>query len=66
MKRVRRSPVLGAVAAWLAAVVPACRHAEVSARLGEGRERFRKLLIRREKKPHNSLVRVQFAADLIV
>src|SRR5262249_19219027 len=43
-----------------------CRHAEVSARLSEGRERFRKLLIRREKKPHNSLVLAQFAADLIV
>jgi len=38
----------------------------MSARLGEGRERFPKLLIRWEKKPHNSLVRVQFAADLIV
>jgi hypothetical protein len=38
----------------------------LSARLGEGQERFRKLLIRREKKPHNSLVLVEFAADLIV
>src|SRR5262249_47217724 len=36
------------------------RHAEVSARLGEGRERFPKLLIRWEKKPHNSLALVQF------
>jgi hypothetical protein len=38
----------------------------VSARLGEGPEGFRKLLIRWEKKQHNSLVLVQFAADLIV